>query len=66
MIKESVELSVLLTIAMVLINIGVDYVKSGLLAEGVMLIVLGLLIIIIYYLVVLPQYLEKSFSRWTN
>ncbi|MEM4246491.1 MAG: hypothetical protein QW390_04260 [Candidatus Bathyarchaeia archaeon] len=60
--SEEVKLSALLTLAMVLVSLGVDYIKAGMLIEGTVLVLLGLLVIVIYFLVVLPSYMQRRFN----
>ena len=60
--SEEVKLSVLLTLAIMVITLGVDYLKAGLLLEGAILILLGLLIIVVYYAVVMPTYMRRRLT----
>jgi len=60
--SEEVKLSVLLTLAIMVITLGVDYLKAGLLLEGALLVLLGLLIIVVYYAVVMPTYMRRRLT----
>ena len=60
--SEEVKLSVLLTLAMVLISLGVNYIQQGVLMEGIVLVLLGLLIIVVYFMVVLPNYMYRRYK----
>ena len=64
--REEIELSALLGVAMVLISLGVDYIQQGLLMEGIALVLLGLFIIVIYFVVVQPSYFKRRFGVGSN
>ena len=64
--SEEVKLSALLTVAMVLISLGVDYIQQGVLMEGIALVLLGLFIIVIYFVVIQPSYFKRRFGVGSN
>ena len=51
---------------MVLISLGVDYIRQGALMEGIALVLLGLFIIVIYFVVVQPSYFKRRFGVGSN
>lgn len=59
--SEEVKLSALLTLAMVLISLGVNIIQAGDYLPGIVLVLLGLLMILIYFLVVMPPYMQRKY-----
>ena len=60
--KLEIESSILISLAIALISVGVDLVKEGNYEVGIILVVLGIIILVLFFIFIQPKYIVKVLS----